>query len=164
MRFHPALPATAALVVLSCSPAKDSYVVVHSDVNCDVPRVFQLRVTITNNGVADQKILPETASAELGFPSSIALVLPGSRSGFVDLVVEALDDTRRIVGQGTVSGTLVPGGRIDLYVQLAAITLTTGPGTGIQLGQSVDGGVAADTAGAHGKFGVDGCAALYPVH
>ena len=87
MRFHPVLLATTALVLVSCSSAKDTYVVVHSDVNCDVPRVFQLRVTITNNGTADQKTLPETASAELGFPSTIALVLPGSRSGSVDLVV-----------------------------------------------------------------------------
>jgi alpha-tubulin suppressor-like RCC1 family protein len=146
MRFHPVLLATAALALLSCRPDKDSYVVVHSDVNCDVPRVFQLRVTITNNGVADQKILPETASAELGFPSSIVLALPGSRTGSVDLIVEALDDNRRIVGRGTASGTLAPGGRIDLYVQLTAITITTGLGTGIQLGQGVDGGVVQDSA------------------
>lgn len=152
MRFHPVLLATAALGLLSCRPEKDSYVVVHSDVNCDVPRVFQLRVTITNSGTADQKTLPETASAELGFPSSIVLALPGSRSGTVGLVVEAISENHTIVGQGTVSGTLVPGGRIDLSVQLAASKIT-GAALTVEPGLGVDGGVAQDS-GAGAKLDV----------
>jgi len=156
MRFHPLLLAATALVLQSCSPQKDSYVVVHSDVNCDVPRVYQLRVTIYNGGVADQKTLPETASAELGFPSSISLVLSGSHSGPVDLVVEALSENRAIIGQGTVSGTLVPGGRIDLFVQLA-VSKITGTALAVEPGQGVDGGVAADS-GAAGKL--DGPSAI----
>ena len=144
MRFHPVLLATAALVLASCNPQKDTYVVVHSDVNCDVPRVFQLRVTITNNGTSDQKTFPEAASAELGFPNSIALVLSGSRSGSVDLVVEALSNAHQRIGQGTASGTLVPGGRIDLSVQLAA---ATGPVADGGPGQGGDGGVAPDDGG-----------------
>jgi len=150
MRFHPFLLATAALVLQACGPQKDSYVVVHSDVNCDVPRVFQLRVTITNNGTADQKTLPETASAELGFPSTIALVLPGSRSGSVDLVVEALDNNPRIIGQGTASGTLVSGGRIDLFVQLAASTNTVAA-IAVEPGRGADSGVVSDS-GDSGKL------------
>ena len=142
MRFCPVLLAAAALVFLSCGSTKDSYVVIHSDVNCDVPRVFQLRVTIYNNGTADQKYIPETPSAELGFPSTISLVLSGSRSGAVDLVVEALATNRQIIGQGTVSVTLVSGGRIDLSVQLAASTAT---GTSPPVGPGVDGGVTADS-------------------
>ena len=151
MKF-PFLLAIATLMLHSCSPQKDSYVIVHSDVNCDVPRVFQLRVTIYNGGVADQKTLPETASAELGFPSTIALVLSGSHSGAVDLVVEALSNSSQIVGQGTVSGTLVSGGRIDLSVQLAASkTTSTGTSLAVEPGLGVDGGVVADS-GAMGKL------------
>ena len=144
------LLAAAALGLLSCSSAKNSYVVVRSDVNCDVPRVFQLLVTINNNGTSDQKTLPETASAELGFPSSITLVLSGSRSGSVDLVVQALSNNRQVIGQGTVSGTLVPGGRINLSVQLAA---TKVPGTDpvVEPGLGVDGGVVPDS-GPSGKL------------
>ena len=143
MRFHPVLLATAALVFLSCSPEKDTYVVVHSDVNCDVPRVFQLRVTINNNGTSDQKTVPETASAELGFPSSMVLVFSGSRSGSVDLVVEAISNNHQLIGQGTASGTLVPGGTINLSVQLAATKITgtvTGPDQGGDGGAAPDGG------------------------
>jgi hypothetical protein len=151
MRFHSLLLATVVLELVSCSSEKDSYVVIRSDVNCDVPRVFQLRVTITNNGTVDQKTLPETASAELGFPSSITLVLPGSRSGSVDLVVEALSNNRQLIGQGTVSGNLVSGGRIDLTVQLVASKST--PQTDGGVGQGSDGGVVPDI-GASGKLDV----------
>ena len=63
--------------------------------------------------------IPDTVGPELGFPSSVTLVLPGSRDGGVELVVEALDDKRQIIGQGTVSGTLISGGRIDLQVLMA---------------------------------------------
>jgi len=144
MRLHPAFVAATALALLSCSPAKDTYVVVHSDVNCDVPRVFQLRVTITNNGIMDQKFIPETVGAELGFPSSISLVLSGSRSGSVDLVVEALSSNLQQVGQGTASGTLVAGGRIDLSIQLAAAPGgTTSPV--VEPGIGVDGGAVTDS-------------------
>ncbi|HEX7505457.1 MAG TPA: hypothetical protein VF550_01715 [Polyangia bacterium] len=117
---------TSALALgASCSTAKDSYIIVHSDVNCDVPRVFQLRVTITNNGRSSQKTIPEKASAELGFPSSISLVLPSGRSGAVDLLVEALDNKSTLVGQGTVSGTIAVGGRVDLQVQLVATNISS---------------------------------------
>jgi alpha-tubulin suppressor-like RCC1 family protein len=144
MRLHPVLLTTAALALLSCGSAKDSYVVIHSDVSCDVPRVFQLRVTIYNDGTADQKYIPETPSAELGFPSTISLVLSGSRSGAVDLVVEALSNNRQTIGQGTVSGTLVSGGRIDLSVQLVA-SLVTGTSPSVEPG--IDGGALADSGG-----------------
>jgi hypothetical protein len=147
MRLHPVPIATAALLLLSCNREQDSYIVIHSDVNCDVPRVFQLRVTITNDGVVDQKLLPETPSAELGFPSSITLVVGGSHSGSVDLVVEALDNNYHLIGQGNVGGILDPGGRIDLTVQLAA-TAITGPTPGVQLSQGVDGGGQALDGGA----------------
>ena len=160
MRFHPFLLATVALELLSCSPAKDTYVVLHSDVNCDVPRVFQLLLNINNNGTSDQKTLPETASAELNFPSSITLVLSGSRSGSVDLVVQAISNNRQIIGQGTVSGTLVPGGRIDLSVQLTAAKSTPPPDGGAV--QGADGGAVPDI-GASDKLDVPSPGAPFAV-
>ena len=139
--------ATALLWALSCQPTKDSFVVLHSDVNCDVPRVYQLRVTVSSPGSAeDQKTIPPVASAELGFPNSIVLVLAGSHSGSIDLTVEALDNKLVEVGYGAVSGQIAVGGRIDLYVQLAAVNnVTTPPGTmdGGQIGgDAADGGTA----------------------
>lgn len=141
-RQAPYLTVTTALWALSCQPAKDSYVVLHSDVNCDVPRVYQLRVGISNPGTAqDQKLIPEVASTELGFPSSVVLVLPGSRSGLISLEVDALDDKFSQVGYGAVSGQIAVGGRIDLYAQLAAV------GSGPPTPDAGDGGASEDADG-----------------
>jgi alpha-tubulin suppressor-like RCC1 family protein len=136
------LTAGVALSALSCQPAKSSYVVLRTDVNCDVPRVYQLRVTVVNPGAPEfQKIIPEAASAELGFPSSVVLILSGSHSGTIQVQVEALDDKFTRVGYGTVSGQIVVGGRIDLSVQLAV--LPTDPDSS----GSTDGGQSDDADG-----------------
>ena len=131
--------AAAVLWALSCQSAKDSFVVLHSDVNCDVPRVYQLRVTVSSPGSAeDQKTIPPVAAAELGFPNTVVLVLPGSHSGSIDLGVEALDKKLVEVGYGAVSGQIAVGGRIDLYVQLAVVTSAPTPAG------TVDGGLPHD--------------------
>jgi alpha-tubulin suppressor-like RCC1 family protein len=133
----------------SCQKQKDSFIVLHTDVNCDVPRVYQLRVTITNDGLADQKTVPETASAELGFPSSLVLDLGSSRSGVVQLVIEAIDDQHRLIGQGTASGQIDQGNSIDIPIQIAtssAGTVVTTPDSGVTT--SLDGGAPVDTGAA----------------
>jgi alpha-tubulin suppressor-like RCC1 family protein len=136
----------ASLVcALSCQKQKDSFIVLHTDVNCDVPRVYQLRITITNDGLADQKTVPETPSAELGFPSSLVLDLASSRSGVVQLVIEAIDDKRRLIGQGTASGQIDQGNSLDIPIQIAAVTAGTVVTTQDAGGTaSLDGGVAVD--------------------
>jgi alpha-tubulin suppressor-like RCC1 family protein len=127
--------AAAVLWALSCQPAKDSFVVLHSDVNCDVPRVYQLRITVSHPGSAeDQKTIPPVASSELGFPNTIVLVLPPAISGSITLDVEALDNKLVEVGYGAVSGQIDVGGRIDLNVTLAVVAGTTTPT------ETVDGG------------------------
>src|SRR5664279_1351261 len=118
----------ASLVgALSCQQQKDSFIILHTDVNCDVPRVYQLRITITNDGLADQKTVPETASAELGFPSSLVLDFASSRSGVVQLVIEAIDDKHRLIGQGTASGQIDQGNSIDILslIHISAPTRRT---------------------------------------
>ena len=133
---------TVVLCALSCQSEKDSYVVLHTDVNCDVPRVYQLRVTVINPGTPGfQKVIPDAASAELGFPNSIVLILASSHSGSVQVQVDALNSKFTIVGSGAVRGQIVVGGRIDLSVQLAA--LSNAPGSS----GSVDGGPSGDVDG-----------------
>jgi hypothetical protein len=130
---------TAAVVLcaLSCQPAKDAYVVLRTDVNCDVPRVYQMRVTVVNPGTPEfQKTIPEAVSAELGFPSSVVLILSGSHSGAIQVQVEALDNKLTRVGYGTVSGQIVVGGRIDLSVQLAVLPNTPGVSASVDGGQT----------------------------
>jgi alpha-tubulin suppressor-like RCC1 family protein len=135
--------AATAFLLVACHRDKDSYIVVHNDVNCDVPRVYQLRITITNNEVSDQKMIPPILSGELGFPSSIVLDLPSSRNGSFDLVIEAINNKYQFVGQGKASGTIASGERIDLQVQITAAK-TTGPTTVVEPG--IDGGSLPDGA------------------
>lgn len=60
MKLRTAYLIFSAALLFACKRDEDSYIVVHSDVDCDVPRVFQLRITVKNDGLADQRILPET--------------------------------------------------------------------------------------------------------
>lgn len=128
-----------ALLAMTCSAQPDSYVVVRADVNCDVPPVFQLRITITNDTASDQKFVPDSNSVEMGFPSSFALILPGSRSGYVDLAIDALDKNHRVIGQGSTNGTIKVGSRLDLQVQLTTPPVVCGDGI-IETGESCDDG------------------------
>jgi alpha-tubulin suppressor-like RCC1 family protein len=157
MRRGSACVATATLLLLACRTGdKDTYVVLHSDVNCDVPRVFQLRVTISSGGMTDQKLVPDAPGPEMSFPSSLTLILPGSRSGDVDLVVEAVDANHQIVGRGMVGGTLVPEGRIDLAV---LITTAVATGSNIAIGAppaTFDGGPSSSDGGAPVKADAGG--------
>jgi alpha-tubulin suppressor-like RCC1 family protein len=146
MKLWTACLVLSATSLLACERDGDSYIVVHSDVNCDVPRVFQLRITVKNNGLADRKTIPETPGAELGFPSSITLITSGPYSGSMDVLVEALDASGQIVGQGIANVILAPGGRTDVNLRIVA----GGPsGTGVATspGQAhgADGGTAIDT-------------------
>lgn len=160
MKLHSLCVATAALLLLACrSSDKDTYVVVHSDVSCDVPRVFQLRITVTNGGMVDQHTLPEVRGPELAFPSSLTLVIPGSRSGDVEVALEAIDGSGQLVGGGTARGKLVPADRADLQVLIttamatgAAITFPSSSGS--DAGASVDAGTSAK-ADAQPGSGVD---------
>jgi alpha-tubulin suppressor-like RCC1 family protein len=141
MILRPTIFSTAAVVLcaLSCQSEKDSYVVLHTDVNCDVPRIYQLRVTISNPGTPEfQKVIPDAASAELGFPNSIVLILASSHSGSIQVQVEALNNKFTRVGSGSVNGQIVVGGRIDLYVQLAALANAPGSSGSVDGGQSGD--------------------------
>jgi alpha-tubulin suppressor-like RCC1 family protein len=120
---------------ISCSKSKDSYLVVHADVDCNVPRVFQMVVTISNGTSSDQKFFPEgTPAGEMGFPSDFAFIVPGYRSGWVGVAVDALDQNLNVIGQGSVDGQLNVGARTDLKVQLSILPQveTTPP--------SIDGG------------------------
>lgn len=130
---------SAVFCSVGCSRTQDSYIVVHADVDCDVPRVFQMSVTISNGTKSDQKLFPEEQSAELGFPSDFALVVPGSRTGSVEIAVDALDQSGAVIGQGSVSGQIEVGSRIDLDVQLSLPIAVCGNGI-VEPGEQCDDG------------------------
>jgi len=140
-------------VCLGCAADKESYVVVHADINCDVPRVYQLRVTITNNYLPDQQFLPKTLGsnpAEMGFPSSFSIVLPGSKSGTIDLAIDALDQNLVVVGQATARGEIKPGGRVDQTIQITRPPAVCGDGI-VEGSENCDDG---------NRISGDGCSSL----
>jgi cysteine-rich repeat protein len=124
---------------IGCSGTKDSYIVVHSDVDCNVPRVFQMSVTISNGTKADRKFVPESQSTELGFPSDFTFIVPSSRTGSVQISVDALDQNGSVIGQGSTSGQIKVGARIDLNVQLSVLPAVCGNGV-VETGEACDDG------------------------
>ena len=127
---------------LSCSKNKDSYLVVHTDVDCHVPAVFQLHVTISNGGSSDDKFFPEnTPTVEMGFPSDFSFIIPGYRSGLVEISIDALDKGLNVIGQGSANKTLNVGGRTDLDVPALLPVSQTICGNGIvEQGEQCDDG------------------------
>jgi cysteine-rich repeat protein len=98
-----------------------------------------MSVTITNGTKSDQKFFPEEQSAELGFPSDLTFVIPGSRTGAVNISVDALDQNLVVIGQGSVSGEIKVGARIDLKVQLSVPSAVCGNGV-LEAGEACDDG------------------------
>ena len=88
------------------------------------PAVTQLRVLLKNAGSSDTLLFPPTNSAEqIEFSALFAVTFPKSRSGELDVDIEALDASSKWVASGTGRVAIVVGGRAD-----ALIALTDGGG------------------------------------
>jgi hypothetical protein len=88
------------------------------------PAVTQLRVLLKNAGSSDTLLFPPTNSAaQIEFNALFAMTFPKSRSGELDVDIEALDASSMWVASGTGRVAIVVGGRAD-----ALIALTYGGG------------------------------------
>lgn len=90
----------------------------------DMAPVSQLRVTITNLSDAsvprtETELFPEKSSpTPLKFDASFALAFPKSRTGALNLVVEALGSGGDVVAVGSGQVAIVIGGRANVTVHL----------------------------------------------
>ena len=83
------------------------------------PAVTQLRVLLTNTGSSNTLLFPPTNSmAPVKFDATLAVTLQKSRSGEVEIGIEALDSSSNVVANGTGSVILAVGGRADALVHL----------------------------------------------
>jgi cysteine-rich repeat protein len=105
----------AVLALNSCSTSETSIVVL---VRTDgvVPPVAQLRVMVSNAGVSDLRSFPANvgdagSAMPILFPASFALIIPSSRSGVVDLAIDAFGATSMVVANGDTSATIDSGGQ-----------------------------------------------------
>jgi cysteine-rich repeat protein len=119
------LGALIVLTGLACGDGStNSIVVVTVVASPNMTPVAQLRVIITNLSDAaeaktDTQLFPEKASlTSLTFDASFALALPKSRTGELDLEVDALDLAGNVAAIGSGKVTIAVGGRRDLTIYL----------------------------------------------
>ena len=126
----------AALMLGACSKeTSNSLVVVTVTAPGTIPSVTQLRVTLKNAGSLDTKSFPagDNLGTPIAFDTSFVLSFPKSRSGNLDVTVDALDAASNHVASGFKSVMLVVGGRADVTISLALVELGDGgvPDTGV---------------------------------
>jgi len=84
------------------------------------PAITQLRVLLKNAGSSDTLLFPPTNSAApIEFNALFAVTFPKSRSGELEIGVEALDTSSNLVASGSRTITIVVGGRADALIVLA---------------------------------------------
>jgi sulfatase modifying factor 1 len=143
------LAALGVLIVLQGCRQADSVVLLNVEAGTDVAPVGALRVTMSTAQSHDTRVFPAQASPKpVVFPTSLVLVIPRSRSGRLDLVIEGLGATSNgTVASGTAQTIIVVGGRVQKSVTLAAGTMLCG-NTVVDPGEQCDDG---------NLFSLDGC-------
>jgi hypothetical protein len=120
-----------ALAVLlggaACSgtPASEdqSIVVIHVSFDASVPPLHQIKVAahLGDFGVDDQLFFPVTPT---GVPippgATLALLIPTTRSGHLDLIITGLDANQTAVAMGNGQTTIAVGDRVDVTISLNA--------------------------------------------
>jgi cysteine-rich repeat protein len=146
------LLAFGILASLSACKDADSVVFVNVSITPDAPPVYSLRVAMSTTRAHDTKIYPAapsvTAILSPSSASSFAIVLPRSRTGFLDLALDGLDTAGKSVAHGTAQTTIVVGGTVTV----PSVVLVTGSslcGDGV-----VDSGETCDDGN---QFSFDGC-------
>jgi len=136
------------LAGLSACKEADSVVLVNVSINPDVAPVYSLHVAMSTAQAHDTKIYPATASrTALLSSTSFVIVLPRSRSGALDLVLNGVDNTGTDVAHGIAHTTIAVGGTATTSVVLAAGASLCGNSV-VDTGESCDDG---------NQFSFDGC-------
>ena len=133
--------------ISSCKDA-DSVVVVNVSINSDVQPVYSLRVSMSTAQAHDTKTYPANAS-KTAMPSSVslAIVVPRSRAGQMDLALDGLDSDGKPIAHGTAQTAIIVGGTAPVSVVLAAGASLCGNGI-VDPGETCDDG---------NEFSFDGC-------
>jgi cysteine-rich repeat protein len=107
----------STLVAVGCGQSS-TVIVLTVTASPDVPSVDHVRVTLSNAGMSDVKVYPEsTVKTPIAFPARLAIVVPASRSGIVDLALDGLD-AATIVANGGGSVPITSGQRTSVSLAL----------------------------------------------
>jgi cysteine-rich repeat protein len=132
-RFHAwggaavlALVGIFVALLATCSGEADSVVLVNvTAAGASFAPAFQLRAQLSNAETGDLKLFPPAPlAAAIAFPTAFSVSIPRARTGRVDIAVDALGAGGVVVGNGTGSAVLAPGGQVTVDV-----ALTPGPST-----------------------------------
>jgi hypothetical protein len=111
----------AAVALGACSGR--SVVVVSLTADPGISSIAKIRVTMSNAGRAEIRTYPQVDRGQpVQFPTSLAIVLPHSRSGTLDLAFDGLDASMTVVANGAAQATIKLGDRT-----YASAALTPGP-------------------------------------
>ena len=108
-----------------------SVVVIHVNIEAGVPELHQIHVAahLGSAGMDANLFFPTTPQGPIASGATLALLIPTTRSGLLDLVLFGLDAGQNPVARGNGQTTITVGGRVDKTITLSACSSSgSGPG------------------------------------
>jgi len=112
-------------------PADQSVVVITVNIEAGVPAVHQIHVAahLGSAGMDADLYFPTTDKGPIQSGATLALLIPTTRTGLLDLVLFGLDAGQNPVARGNGQTTINVGGRVDTTVTLSPCSSSgSGPG------------------------------------
>lgn len=133
MRRRPLLPLLALALLLGAGACDDgseapqeedlSVVVIQVTFNANVPTMYQVRVNAHLGGLTDSVLTFPNSPTGRAIQSgdTLALLIPTTRMGMLDLIISGLDADGRTVAMGNGQVMIEVGKRVDTTILLSAI-------------------------------------------
>jgi len=112
-------------------PEVQSVVVITVNIGANVPELHQIRVAahLGSAGMDADLYFPTTDKGPIQSGATLALLIPTTRTGLLDLVLFGLDAGQNPVARGNGQTTINVGGRVDTTVTLSPCSSSgSGPG------------------------------------
>jgi hypothetical protein len=131
------IPMLALFVALGAGACGDavgedqSIVVIHLNIEASVPELRQIHVAahLGSAGLDSDLFFPTTPQGPIASGATLALLIPTTRSGLLDLILFGLNGGQNPVAQGNGQTMIVVGGRVDTTINLRPCS-SSGPGSG----------------------------------
>jgi hypothetical protein len=116
------LLATGAAACGSVAGEDQSIVVIHVIIDPGVPELHQIRVAahLPSGGIDADLYFPPTPGGPIASGATLALLIPTSRTGLLDLVLYGFDAGHTMVARGNGQTTINVGKQVDTTITLMA--------------------------------------------
>lgn len=112
-------------------PEDQSVVVIHVNIEAGVPELHQIHVAahLGSAGMDADLYFPTTDKGPIQSGATLALLIPTTRMGLLDLILFGLDASQNTVARGNGQTTIEVGGRVDPTITLSPCSSSgSGPG------------------------------------